>query len=57
MIQAGVPIPEVARFLGNTEKMVERVYGHHAPDYLRRAAAALAPETGPGNLLTLARKM
>lgn len=42
MIQHGVSIAEVARFLGNTEKMVERVYGHHAPDYLKAAADALA---------------
>jgi integrase len=41
MIQDGVETREVARYLGDTEKMVERVYGHHAPDYLKRAAAAL----------------
>jgi hypothetical protein len=56
MIQAGVPIPEVARFLGNSEKMVERVYGRNAPDDLRRAAAALAgaPET-PGRWRRIGR--
>lgn len=41
MVQEGVPLPKVARYLGDTEKMVERVYGHHAPDYLREAARAL----------------
>jgi integrase len=41
MIQDGRSLGEVARYLGNTEKMVEKVYGHHAPDYLARAAAAL----------------
>lgn len=44
MVMAGVPVAEVARFLGDTEKMVERVYGKHSPDYLRRAAKAT--ETG-----------
>jgi integrase len=42
MLQGGVPVGEVARYLGDTEAMVERVYGHHRPDYLRRAADVLA---------------
>ena len=37
----GVPLSEVARLLGDSEKTVERVYGKHAPDYLRRAVNAL----------------
>lgn len=41
MVEAGVPTAQVARFLGDTEAMVERVYGHHRPSYLRDAAAAL----------------
>lgn len=41
MVEAGVPVAEVARFLGNTEKMIETVYGKHSPDYLRGAASAL----------------
>jgi integrase len=41
MIQAGVPTARVARFLGDSETMIERVYGHHAPDYLQVAVAAL----------------
>ncbi|MFC0406963.1 hypothetical protein [Roseomonas elaeocarpi] len=32
---------EVAGFLGNTVAMVEKVYAHHHPDYLRKAADAL----------------
>lgn len=32
---------EVARFLGTTVAMIERVYGHHHPDFLRGAAKAL----------------
>jgi integrase len=47
MVQAGVPTPEVARFLGNTEKMIEKVYGKHSPDYLRAAAAALTGPSAP----------
>ncbi len=42
MVMAGVPLPEVARMLGDSEAMVEKVYGKHSPDYLRRAADALA---------------
>ena len=42
MVQAGVPLAKVSAFLGNTEAMVDRVYGHHAPDWLDAAAKALA---------------
>jgi integrase len=42
MVMAGVPLAEVARMLGDSEAMVEKVYGKHSPDYLRRAADALA---------------
>ncbi len=45
MVMAGVPLAEVARMLGDTEAIVEKVYGKHSPDYLRRAADALAGET------------
>lgn len=41
MVMAGVPLSEVARMLGDSERTVERVYGKHAPDYLRRAVSAL----------------
>ncbi|MCI0429599.1 MAG: tyrosine-type recombinase/integrase [Rhodospirillales bacterium] len=41
MVMEGVPLEEVARYLGATKQIVERVYGKPAPDYLRRAAAAL----------------
>jgi hypothetical protein len=37
----GVPLREVARLLGNSESMVEKIYGKHSPDYLRRAVSAL----------------
>jgi len=42
MVMKGVPFEMVAKFLGNSVDMVERVYGHHSPDWLRRAADALS---------------
>lgn len=47
MVEAGVPVAEVARFLGNTEKMIEKVYGKHSPNYLRGAARALTGSLAP----------
>jgi len=41
LVMDGVPLAEVARLLGDSEKTVEKVYGKHAPDYLRRAVTAL----------------
>lgn len=41
---AGRPMPEIARFLGDSEKTTENVYAKHSPDYLREAAAALSDE-------------
>jgi hypothetical protein len=37
-MQAGVPIWEAAGHLGMTVKILEEVYGHHHPDWQRRAA-------------------
>ena len=42
LVMDGVPLREVARLLGNGEAMVEKVYGKHSPDYLRRAVSALS---------------
>jgi integrase len=53
MIMAGVPIQEVARMLGDTVEMVERVYGKHSPDYLRRAADALVSPSTVGKMTRL----
>ncbi|NCC03552.1 MAG: site-specific integrase [Proteobacteria bacterium] len=47
LVMDGVPLREVARLLGNSEAMVEKVYGKHAPDYLRRAVAALSLNNPP----------
>jgi hypothetical protein len=34
-------VGEAAGFLGMSRETLERVYGHHHPDYLRTAAEAL----------------
>ncbi|WP_448953030.1 site-specific integrase [Labrys neptuniae] len=38
--QRGVPSWEVAGFVGTSEAMIEKHYGHHDPNYLRTAAEA-----------------
>lgn len=40
MLQAGVSPREVGEYLGMSTAMVEKVYGHHHPEYQQRAAAA-----------------
>jgi len=42
MVQADVPLPMVAAYAAMSQQMVERVYGHHSPDWMRRAAEALS---------------
>jgi integrase len=41
LMQAGTPIWEAAGFLGMSEETLRRVYGHHHPDYMRAAVAAM----------------
>jgi integrase len=42
MAQAGVPMPQIAQYMGHTSTAVtERVYARFHPDYLRQAADAL----------------
>lgn len=42
MVEAGVPIEEVAQYLGHTNPQVTfRVYGRFSPAYLRKAASVL----------------
>lgn len=36
-LMAGTSTEEVARLLGNTKAEIEATYGHHSPDYLKRA--------------------
>jgi hypothetical protein len=40
-MQSGVDKWEAAGFLGMSIEMLDRVYGHHYPDHLRRAAQSL----------------
>jgi integrase len=40
LLQAGVPIWEVAGFVGMSEQTVRDVYGHHHPDWMGHAASA-----------------
>jgi integrase len=44
MVAGGVPLHEVARYLGDSERTTERVYAKHSPDYLRAAARVLGGE-------------
>ena len=41
LMLAGVPMWQASRFLGMTQETLEHVYGHHHPDHLRDAAAAI----------------
>ncbi|MGI9449356.1 MAG: tyrosine-type recombinase/integrase [Geminicoccaceae bacterium] len=41
LVQAGLPLSKVARYLGDSEEMIEKVYGQHSPDFLRDAARSL----------------
>jgi len=37
LLQNRVPIWEVARFVGTSEKVIRDTYGHHSPDHLNAA--------------------
>ncbi len=41
LLQAEVPTWEVAGYLGTSAKVIESTYGHHDPDYMKRAATAI----------------
>lgn len=42
MAERGVPMPEIAQYLGHTDtRITERVYARYSPEYLRKAASAL----------------
>jgi hypothetical protein len=47
-MQAGVDKSEAAGFLGMTIELLDRVYGHHHPQHLQRAANAIGyrPKNG-----------
>jgi integrase len=42
LMQGGAPQWQAAGFLAMSEKTLRDVYGHHHPDYLREAAAAIS---------------
>jgi integrase len=42
MLQNGVPIWEVAGFVGTSEKVIRNTYGHHSPDHLNAARTAFS---------------
>lgn len=49
MAQLGVPMREIAKFLGHkSESVTESVYAKHSPEWLRDAAAALTKRAGVG---------
>ena len=45
-MQSGGDLWQIAGFLGMTVEMLERVYGHHHPDFQREAAEAVARSPG-----------
>jgi integrase len=45
-MQSGGDLWQIAGFLGMTVEVLERVYGHHHPDYQRDAAEAVARSPG-----------
>jgi len=46
LAQRGVPMWQAAGFLGMTEAMFERTYGHHHPDYQQQAVHAFGRQIG-----------
>jgi integrase len=54
LMQSGVDKWEAAGFLGMSVEMIDRVYGHHHPDHLRRAALSLGYRPRQSLAITLA---
>jgi integrase len=54
LMQNGVDKWEAAGFLGMSVEMLDRVYGHHHPDHLRRAAHSLGYRRSQSLAITLA---
>jgi integrase len=54
-MQAGGDLWSIAGFLGMTVEMLERVYGHHHPDFQRDAAEAVSSRPKRGNVVRLTR--
>jgi integrase len=49
LMQQGANKWSAAGFLGMTVELLDRVYGHHHPDYLKDAAAAIGSRERQGN--------
>jgi hypothetical protein len=45
LMQRGVPIWEAAGFPGMSPEVLQQTYGHHHPDYLHNAAAAIGQKS------------
>ena len=45
-MQSGTEVNKLAGFLGMTAEMLERVYGHHSPDFQDDAAAGVSGAKG-----------
>jgi Phage integrase family len=54
LLQNGIDKWEAAGFLGMSVEMLDRVYGHHHPDHLRRAALSLGYRRGQSLAVPLA---
>jgi len=46
LVEDGVPYEEIGKMAGDRADTIERVYGHHSPSFLKRAAASLQLEKG-----------
>ncbi|TBW33588.1 site-specific integrase [Siculibacillus lacustris] len=56
LMQRGVELWEAAGYLGMTVETLERVYGHHSPDHLKNAVAAMDGKKTEKNVRTDAER-
>jgi integrase len=42
MVQADVSFERIAKFTGTSKEIIQRVYGHHSPEFVNEAIAAVA---------------
>jgi integrase len=40
-VEAGISYEEIGKRLGDSAETIERVYGHHSPDFLKKGSQAL----------------
>jgi integrase len=41
LVEAGVSYEEIGKLVGDDAKTIEKIYGHHSPEFLKRATTAL----------------